>query len=248
MIPRFYIVLVLLFLPQPAFAQRDITSGPHPISLLLLFAALSIAPFVFVMTTSFVRFSVVLSILRSAIGTPQIPPTLVITGLSLILTLYVMAPTGAKISEAIQPLIQNHPPEKLFSSSNVSTIFEAALRAKEPIRDFLIKHSSPKDRWMFSKLRKRMQPKALDKSATEKDLMVLIPAFVIGELSAAFRIGFLLFIPFLVIDMVIANILLALGMHMLSPTTISLPFKLLLFVLVDGWALITQGLILSTVS
>jgi type III secretion protein R len=233
-----------LLLPSVAHAE-ELSLGSRPLSVLLLLGALSLLPFVLVMVTSFARIAVVLSILRSALGTPQIPPTMVITGLALILTVYVMAPTGQKVIEAVQPVIQTGQGQGLVSPAAADAIYGAAVRAKEPVREFLVRHSKPADRAMFRDLSRRMRPAGERAAVGERDLLVVIPAFVIGELAAAFQIGFLLFIPFLVIDMVVANILLALGMHMLSPTTVSLPFKLLLFVLVDGWHLLTQGLVLS---
>lgn len=200
------------------------------------------------MLTSFVRITVVLSILRSALGTPQIPSTMVITGLALILTIYVMAPTGIKIMEAIKPAWGNSRGQQILTVATPELLYDSGIRAKEPIREFLVRHSSSQDRSMFRDLARRMRSsKEEQRSISETDLLVAIPAFVIGELTAAFKIGFLIFVPFIIIDMVVANILLALGMHMLSPTTISLPFKLLLFVLVDGWYLLTQGLVLSYV-
>jgi type III secretion protein R len=232
----------------PALAHAaEPTLGARPLSTLILLGALSLLPFVLVMVTSFVRIAVVLSILRSALGTPQLPPTTVITGLAVILTIYVMAPTGSKVYEAVKPVVDVGAGQGLVSAGSADALYQAALRAREPVREFLIAHSSPRDRAMFRDLSRRMRPKEQRAAVGERDLLVVVPAFVIGELAAAFQIGFLLFIPFLVVDMVVANILLALGMHMLSPTTISLPFKLLLFVIVDGWHLLTQGLVLSYV-
>jgi type III secretion protein R len=236
--------LAALLVPALASAQRD-GGGGSPLSVLILLAALSILPFVLVMITSFVKIAVVLSILRSALGTPQIPPTLVITGLSVILTVYVMAPTGAKVHEAVRPVLEQRQGREasLLSGAGAEALYEAGLRAKEPVREFLVKQSRPRDRAMFRDLARRLRPASQRAAVAESDLLVVVPAFVIGQLAAAFQIGFLLFIPFLVIDMVVANILLALGMHMLSPTTVSLPFKLLLFVLVDGWRLVCFGLV-----
>jgi len=225
--------------------MTELSLGSRPLSVLLLLGALSLLPFVLVMVTSFARIAVVLSILRSALGTPQLPPTMVLTGLALILTVYVMAPTGARVVEAVRPAMETGKGQGLLSPAAADAIYDAGMRAKEPVREFLVRHSKPADRAMFLDLARRMRPAAERASVGERDLLVVIPAFVIGELAAAFQIGFLLFIPFLVIDMVVANILLALGMHMLSPTTVSLPFKLLLFVLVDGWHRLTQGLVLS---
>lgn len=238
-------VVLALLLPAPAYAAEADSLGGRPLSMLLLLGALSLLPFVLVMITSFVRIAVVLSILRSALGTPHVPPTMVITGLAVILTAYVMAPTGNKVVEAVRPVVSTGAGQGLLSAGGADALYQAAVRAREPVREFLVQHSSVRDRVMFRDLARRMRPPAGRGAVTDRDLMVVVPAFVIGELAAAFQIGFLLFVPFLVVDLVVANILLALGMHMLSPTTVSLPFKLLLFVLVDGWHLLTQGLVLA---
>lgn len=205
---------------------------------------LTLLPFVIIMVTSFVKISVVLSIIRTAMGTQQIPPTQVITGMAIILTVYVMAPVGLEIYKQTQNLInQRQPGVSLLSADTVDLIFEALGEAKDPMKDFLSKHSHLKDRAMFYSMAKRIR-KPEDRSGVgPDDFMILVPSFVISELKEAFQIGFILFVPFLVIDMIVANILMALGMQMLSPTTISLPFKLLLFVMIDGWYLVTKGLI-----
>ena len=217
----------------------------RPLVLMLALAALSLVPFVLMMVTSFVKISVVLSIVRSALGTQQIPPTQVITGLAIILTVYIMAPVGQSMYRASEVDIMSKG-ASLLSSESVGTLLSAASKAKEPLRAFLIKKVKGKDRALFFNLAKKMRASEEDrKDLTEQDFMVIVPAFVVSELKEAFQIGFLLFVPFIVIDMVVANILLALGMHMLSPTTISMPFKLLLFVLVDGWYLIAKGLVVG---
>jgi type III secretion protein R len=234
---------VVCLVPAGALAAEGVTS--RPVSVLLLLAGLSLLPFVLVMITSFVKISVVLSILRSAIGTPQVPPAIVLTGLAVILTAYVMAPTGQKVYQAVVAEGGGRKGGDLLSFESARDLYRAADRAKEPIRDFMVEHVRDGDRAAFLDLAQRMLPDEQRRSVKDRDLLVVVPAFVVGQLTAAFQIGFLLFVPFLVIDMVVANVLLALGMHMLSPTTVSLPFKLLLFVLVDGWALLTQGLVLS---
>jgi type III secretion protein R len=216
----------------------------RPLILILALAALSLVPFMLMMVTSFVKISVVLSIVRSALGTQQIPPTQVITGLAIILTVYIMAPIGQEMYKAAAVDIWAKGPS-LMSSETVGSLMEAANRSKEPLRDFLVKKVKVKDRALFFHLAKKMRKEEDRKDIGDKDFMVIIPAFVVSELKEAFQIGFLLFVPFIVIDMVVANILLALGMHMLSPTTISMPFKLLLFVLVDGWYLIAKGLVIG---
>jgi type III secretion protein R len=209
--------------------------------------ALSLVPFVILLMTSFVKIAVVLSILKGALGTPQIPPNQVVTGLALILTLYVMAPTGERIYRAVEPVLGRGAGAELVSGQTVEALGAAGDKAKEPLREFLLKHASPRDRAVFHGLALRMRAPAERAGITDRDLLVVIPAFLTSELRRAFEIGFLLFVPFLVVDMVIANLLLALGMHMLSPTTVSLPFKLLLFVLADGWQLLLRGLVESYV-
>jgi type III secretion protein R len=216
----------------------------RPLILILALAAMGLVPFALMMVTSFVKISVVLSIVRSALGTQQIPPTQVITGLAVILTVYIMAPVGQEMYRAGGVDIWAKGPG-VFSSETVGSLLSAADKSKEPLREWLMKKVTTKDRSLFFNLAKKMR-KGEDRDAVgEKDFMVIIPAFVVSELKEAFQIGFLLFVPFIVIDMVVANILLALGMHMLSPTTISMPFKLLLFVLVDGWYLIAKGLVVG---
>lgn len=216
----------------------------RPLVLMLALAALSLVPFVLMMVTSFVKISVVLSIVRSALGTQQIPPTQVITGLGIILTVYIMAPVGQAMYRASEVDILAKGPS-LMSSESVGNLLEAANKSKEPLRDFLNKKITVKDRALFFNLAKKMRAPEDRKDLTERDFMIVVPAFVVSELKEAFQIGFLLFVPFIVIDMVVANILLALGMQMLSPTTISMPFKLLLFVVVDGWYLIAKGLVIG---
>jgi type III secretion protein R len=187
----------------------------------------------------------VLSVVRSALGTQQIPPTQVITGLAIILTVYIMAPVGQAMYRASEVDLLAKSGANLMSSETVGQLLTAADRSKEPLRDFLIKKITAKDRALFYNLARKMRTGEDRDSVGDRDFMVVVPAFVVSELKEAFQIGFILFVPFIVIDMVVANILLALGMHMLSPTTISMPFKLLLFVLVDGWYLIAKGLVVG---
>lgn len=208
-----------------------------PSSALITVILLALAPFVAVMVTSFTKIVVVLSLLRNALGVQQVPPNVVLNGLALVLTIYVMYPVGQAMSE------------KVGSIEDIGTSTESMLAAvdatKEPLREFLVKHSQPREREFFLKTARKMvdQEKATDLSAS--DFIVIIPAFTVSELTSAFQIGFLIFLPFIVVDLVIANILLAMGMMMLSPTIVSLPFKLLLFVLVEGWTKLAHGLVLS---
>ena len=216
----------------------------RPLVLMIALGALGLAPFVLLMVTSFVQISVVLSIVRSALGTQQIPPTQVITGLAIILTVYIMSPVGQAMYKAADAENVTQGGD-FMNVQSVDKLIKAAGRAKEPLRDFLLKKVTTKDRTLFYSLALKLRKPEDRGSIAEKDFLIVVPAFVVSELKEAFQIGFLLFVPFLVIDMVVANILLALGMQMLSPTTISMPFKLLLFVLVDGWYLIAKGLVVG---
>jgi len=211
--------------------------------MIALLAVLSLLPFVLVMLTSFVKIAVVLSIVRNALGATNIPPTTVVTGLAFVLTIFVMAPVGSKVFAGVEPLVTEDASRS--PAQTARALIKAGDEARAPIREFLARHAHARDRAMFADLARRMRAPEDRASIRDDDLLVLAPAFVTSELKEAFAIGFLLFLPFLIIDMVVANILLSLGMHMLSPTTVSLPFKLLLFVMVDGWYLLTRGLVLG---
>jgi type III secretion protein R len=217
----------------------------RPLILMTAMGGLALVPFVGMMVTSFVKIAVVLSITRQAIGMQQAPPTTVITGMAIILTVYVMQPVGLQIYNRVDKLVAIQRGGDVLAKENVDLIVDALKLAKEPVKAFLIKNSSEKDRQMFYRVAWKMRTPEDRGDLTAEDMIILTPAFVISELTKAFQIGFIIFIPFLVIDMVVSNILMALGMQMLSPTTISLPFKILLFVLVDGWYLITKGLVLG---
>lgn len=248
-------ILVLCLAPEIALAQRksglntaDLLGrdsvANRPLLLMAAMGALALVPFVGMMVTSFVKIAVVLSITRQALGTQQAPPTTVITGLAIILTVYVMQPVGLQIYSRIDNLLQTKN-GSFLDKQNVDLLLDAAALSKEPVKDFLYKHSDEKNRQMFYRVAYRLRDAGDRNDLTPEDFVILTPAFVISELTKAFQIGFIIFVPFLVIDMVVSNILMALGMQMLSPTTISLPFKILLFVLVDGWYLITRGLVLG---
>ena len=247
--------LVLMVLPWDALGAerstniKDVlgkdTFGNKPLVLMVAMGALTLLPFALMLMTSFVKISVVLSIVRSAIGTQQIPPTQVITGLAVVLTVYIMAPVGIEVYRVNEDLVKRESNQGVVSGATADLLIRAVERGQEPMRNFLIKHSHLKDRDMFYKLAWRMRKPVDRDNLSDKDWLVLIPSFVVSELSEAFQIGFVLFVPFLVVDIVVSNILMALGMQMLSPTTISLPFKLLLFVMVDGWYLLTKGLVVG---
>ena len=211
-----------------------------PGSALITVILLALAPFVAVMVTSFTKIVVTLSLLRNALGLQQVPSNIVLNGLALILTLYVMYPVGQQMAAANQDV---RPVAAV--SSDTQALFTYADKAKEPLRAFLMKHSTPRERAFFLKTAQRINGPDKARAMTQRDFIVVVPAFTVSELAAAFQIGFLIFLPFLIIDLVVSNILLAMGMMMLSPTTVSLPFKLLLFVLIDGWVKLAHGLVLS---
>jgi len=208
-----------------------------PASALVTVILLALAPFVGVMVTSFTKIVVVLSLLRNALGLQQVPPNIVLNGIALVLTLYVMLPVGMEMSARLQGT------EPLAGGSK--NLMAAIDTAKEPLREFLVKHSQPRERAFFLRTAQKTLPPERAQTLSERDFIIVIPAFTVSELATAFQIGFLIFLPFLVIDLVVSNILMAMGMMMLSPTTVSLPFKLLLFVLVDGWVKLSHGLVLS---
>lgn len=211
-----------------------------PSSAIVIIVAVSLAPFAAVMVTSFTKIVVVLTLLRNALGLQQVPPNMVLNGLALILSVYVMYPVGIQMSERINALT----PETL-KANDVTRLVAMADVAKEPLREFLLRHSSSSERNFFlNTLRSNLPPEHQAK-ISNTDFIVVVPAFIVSELSVAFQIGFLIFLPFLIVDLIISNILQAMGVQMLSPTTVSLPFKLLLFVLVNGWVQLTHGLVLT---
>lgn len=200
------------------------------LQILIVMTVFSLLPFVFCCMTSFLRFVIVFSMLKTAMGTQQVPPSIVIIGLSMILTFYTMGPTFQKMYEMGSiPYQQNQ------------NIVVAIDQGSKPLKEFMMKQTRETDLAFFVELTNKVPPKSPD----EITVWQVAPAFIMSELKTAFEIGFIIFVPFIVLDLVVANILLALGMFMLSPTIISLPFKLLIFIAVDGWALIVQGLVTS---
>ena len=236
---------VLASAPAAAFAQSEGSFAASPLLGALALAALALLPLAFMTVTSFVKISVVFSILRNALGTGQVPGGMVITALSAILSLYVMTPTFERMTDAAAPALTDVDRADPFGADSLSAWFDAIGAGVAPLKGFLERNAGTREIALFLDLAKRSREPADRESVARDDLMVLLPAFLVTELTEAFQIGFLVFVPFLVIDMVVANVLLALGMHMLSPTTVSLPFKLLLFVLVDGWYLLARGLVLG---
>jgi len=252
---------ILCALPSPALAQAinlDLGQGPTTsarlVQITLLITVLTLAPSILIMVTCFTRVVVVLSFLRTAIGVQQTPPNIVLISLALFLTFFVMQPACEKAwDEGVRPMINNEIDE--------TTAFN---RSIEPFHDFMLLHTRQKDLVLFMDMAKIETPKTTTAASPEKGtgnaarnakeagevrnqvpLRALIPAFMISELRRAFEIGFLVFLPFLIIDMVIASLLMSMGMMMLPPTVISLPFKIIFFVLVDGWYLISGSLVQS---
>jgi type III secretion protein R len=188
-----------------------------------------------VVSTTFLKVAVVMSLMRNALGVQQIPPNIAIYGLTLIITAYIMAPVGQNIYESVTAS-----PE---ITRSVDKTFQAFTRGAEPMREFLYRHSDRDQRNFFVQAAKELWSPQVAAKLQEKDFIVLMPAFMVTELTSAFKIGFLLFLPFVVIDLIVSNILLALGMMMVSPVMISMPIKLFLFVMVDGWSRLVHGLI-----
>jgi type III secretion protein R len=208
----------------------------RPLALVVALALVSLLPFVFMSVTAFVKISTVLQIVRSAIGAQSVPSNTVVLALSAALTLLAMAPVGSRIAARAAPLLES-------KKDTASLVRDGIDAVRDPMRDFLRANASDREKARFTALAKDVRPPEERASVTPDDVSVLVPAFVVTELGEAFAVGFLIYLPFLVLDLVIANVLLALGMQMMSPTQVSLPFKLLLFVAIDGWGLLSQALV-----
>lgn len=218
----------------------------RPVVLIIALALFTLLPFVLMMTTSYVKLVVVFHILRNALGTQQVPPNAVIAGLALVLTVYVMSPTIEECRARAGPLLALESEEELLSRQSADLLLQTVEAVKEPLRGFVKRNAAPDNVEMFLDLaRKRASSDEAAERISADDFLVLVPAFVVTELTEAFLIGFVLFLPFLVIELTVSNVLLSLGMHMLSPTQVSLPFKLLLFVAVSGWQLLAHGLVMG---
>jgi flagellar biosynthesis protein FliP len=219
-------------LPSINIGMKSINSPQEfsqGIQMLIMLTILTLAPSIFVMTTAFTRIVIVLAFTRQAIGTGQLPPTQVIVSLALILTFFVMSPTFDKINQtAFQPYMSNKITQQMAIKKSI-----------DPLRDFMFKQTDETELALFVKLAEIQKPKNKNDIPT----YVLLPSFIISELKTAFKIGFMIFIPFLVIDIVVASILVSMGMLFLPPPTISTPFKIILFVLIDGWHLISKALV-----
>lgn len=208
-----------------------------PVTLMAILAGLSLVPFLAIMVTSFVKLVVVFFLIRNALGIQQVPPNMAMHGLAIILSAYVMYPVGhAMYTKAM---------EQNLNLSDPQSVLKTIDEIDEPFKQFLSKHSSPMHKKFFIDAAKQLWSEDLSEDLKEDSIMVLVPAFTVSQLTSAFQIGFLIYLPFITIDLIISNILLAMGMMMVSPMTISLPFKLFLFVMVEGWTRLVQGLVLS---
>ncbi|MFP4591912.1 type III secretion system export apparatus subunit SctR [uncultured Ralstonia sp.] len=213
---------------------------PNPVAMIAVVAALGIAPFAALMVTSYTKLVVVFGLLRSALGIQQVPPNIVLNGIALILTVFIMAPVGMQMADNLRGRNFN-----LSGQMGVDDVIAIVDAAQPPVKQFLQAHTLESERNFFVRSATSIWPKERAAALKNDDLTVLVPSFTLTELIKAFQIGFVLYIVFVVVDLVVANLLLALGMQMISPTTISVPFKLLLFVMLDGWSVLIHGLVLS---
>lgn len=207
-----------------------------PFKLITILLLLAMAPFIVIMVTSFAKLVVVFMLIRNALGVQQLPPSMVLNGIAMVLSLYIMFPVGQKIFVSLK--------DKQLQNASAMEIIQMLSVAKEPLRAFLQKHAKASECSFFAKSVNRLWPEE-ERQYQSDEIIVLLPAFLVSELTRAFQIGFLIYLPFVSIDIIISNILMSMGMHMVSPTTVSLPFKLLLFVFLNGWSKIVHGLILT---
>jgi type III secretion protein R len=205
--------------------------------LLLAIVVISLVPFVAMVVTSYAKIVVVLGLLRNALGVQQVPPNMVLNGIAILVSVYVMAPVGITASKALE-----NQPIAPQSSQAMLQLFDAV---REPFRSFLEKHAQEREKRFFLRSANMVWPKEQAQLLKETDLVVLAPAFTLTELTEAFKIGFMLYIAFIVIDLIIANVLLAMGLNQVTPTNVAIPFKLLLFVVMDGWSTLIHGLVMT---
>lgn len=210
---------------------------PNLLAVIFSGVGLGLIPLIIITTTSFLKIAVVLFIIRNALGVQQTPPSLVLYGLALVLTVYVTTPVVGQVYGKLD--------DSSIDYHSVAGWQQAAADITPPLHDYLAKFAKPTERAFLLAATKRVWPDSASTSVTADDLVILVPAFAVSELTRAFEIGFLLYIPFVVIDIVVSNILMSMGMMMMSPLVVSVPFKLFLFVLIDGWSRLTHGLILS---
>ena len=218
---------------------------PDILTKMTVLAGIALLPFAIMLLTSFVKMIIVLALLRNALGIQQTPPNQVLNGIALLLTIYVMFPVGLSMYESAQNVIKKAPSGAVFSGETAAYIITIVDKAKEPMRSFLQKNSYDKHQKSFYQLAYRLFPEPYRSELKPTNFIILIPSFITSQLKGAFEIGVLIYLPFFVIDLVTSNILLAMGMMMLSPLTIALPIKLLLLVMIDGWTILVQGLVLT---
>ena len=216
---------------------------PNVITMMAVITLIALLPYAIILLSSFLKIVIVLSLLRNALGVQQSPPNQALTGIALLMSIYVMFPTCVAMYDAGKEYIDKDAPKNLFSQSSAVYIYNIVDKTKEPLKKFLIRNMSTGHQRNFYQLAYRSMPKDFQKNLKMDDFIVLAPAYITSQLKGAFEIGVLIYLPFFVIDLVTSNILLAMGMMMLSPLTIALPLKLLLIVMTDGWTLVIQGLV-----
>jgi type III secretion protein R len=228
----------------PQLEEFDALKRPTMITQAVVLTLLSLSPFIVMILTSFLKIVVVLSLLRSALGVQQAPPNPIINGVAFMLSIFVMYPTGIRMYDAAyKTMSQTRAPDSLVSAESSAYIIKIAGDATGPLKDFLKRNSSVSHQVLFYRMAYKVLPEENRDKLSTDDIIILVPAYITGQLKEAFEIGVLIYIPFFVIDLVTSNVLLAMGMMMLSPVTISMPLKLFLLVMLDGWTLLIQGLV-----
>lgn len=226
-------------------ATQEVNQRPNIVTQVAVIALLSLLPYFVILLTAFIKIVIVLSLLRNALGVQQSPPNQVINGLALILSIYVMYPTGLQMYNAAAGFIQNEAPQELISSESAAYFIGIVDKTKDPLKGFLERNTTQKHIKSFYTLAEKVLPDEAKGSLKPNDFLILVPSYITSQLKDAYEIGVLIYLPFFVIDLVVSNILLAMGMMMLSPLTIALPLKLLLLVMLDGWTVLIQGLVLT---
>lgn len=228
----------------PSAAAAPTVTPPSVITQATALTVMSLLPFIVMILTSFLKIVIVLSLLRNALGVQQAPPNQIINGVAFMLSLFIMYPTMLKMYDASSKVInETKAPESIISAESAQYIVEVSDKAKEPLREFLRKNSTVKHQALFYRIAYRILPENYRPDLKPDDFMIVVPSFITSQLKEAFEIGVLIYIPFFVIDLVTSNVLLAMGMMMLSPVTISMPLKLFLLVMLDGWTLLIDGLV-----
>lgn len=224
-------------------AHKDEMETPNLLTMMGVITLVALLPYAIILLTSFLKIVIVLSLLRNALGVQQAPPNQALTGIAVLMSIYVMFPTCVAMYDAGKDYIQREAPKDLLSKSSALYVYNVVEKTKEPLKKFLTINMSTNHQRKFYQLAYRSMPKDYQKDLKMDDFLILAPAYITSQLKGAFEIGVLIYLPFFVIDLVTSNILLAMGMMMLSPLTIALPLKLLLVVMTDGWTLVIQGLV-----